>query len=298
MYPAFFFSAIVASFIVTVAGFLVNLFITAVGYRTWLARRSLSPSDQILLSLASARLLMLGLFLLNMTCFLMAPGTERSVSVSTFFLLSWMFLDSSTLWLVTLLNTLYCVKITNFQHPVFLLLKQHLSLRTPRLLLACVLTPALTTLLFFVLSQVSPLPELGTKKNSTVFDINEDVLSLVASLLLNALPQFVLNVTSASLLINSLQRHIRKMRRNATGVWSPQTAAHVGAVKLMSYFLVLYIPHSVASLVHYLPSSVGLAPRTVCVIISSLYSPGHSILLILTHPKLKTKAKQVLCFHQ
>ncbi|KAM6201844.1 taste receptor type 2 member 4 [Rhynchocyon petersi] len=296
MYPIFFSSAIIVSVIFTFVGFLVNLFIVLASYKTWVARHNISASDKILCSLAVTRLLMLGLFLLNMTCFLIAPTAERSVYLSTFFLLSWMFLDASSLWFVTLLNTLYCVKITTFQHSVFVLLKHHLSLKMSRLLLACVLAPALTTLLFYVLSQTSPLPEFGTRKNSTVFDINEDILSLVTSFFLNSLPQFVLNVTSASLLINSLQRHIRKMRRNATGLWSPQTEAHVGAMKLMIFFLMLYIPHSIASLVHYLPSSVGLATRAVSLVISALYSPGHSLLLICTHPKLKTKGRQILCF--
>nr|XP_023394910.1 taste receptor type 2 member 4 [Loxodonta africana] len=300
MLPTFFFSAIIVSLILNFVGFIVSLFIAVVSYKTWVTRHSLSSSDRILFSLAISRLLMLGLFLLNVTFIFFGLNVERSVYLSTFFLLSWMFLDSSSLWFVTLLNTLYCVKIANFQHSVFLLLKRHLSPQIPRLLLACVLTPAFTTILFFVVSQTSPFPELGTRRNGTVFDISEDILSLTTWLLLGSLPQFIVNVTSASLLINSLQRHIRKMQRNATGFWNPQTEAHVGAMKLMIYFLILYIPYSVAALVHYLPSSIGtgLATRAACVIISTLYTAGHSVLLILTHPKLKTKAKKILCFNK
>ncbi|XP_006861318.1 PREDICTED: taste receptor type 2 member 4-like [Chrysochloris asiatica] len=297
----FFFSVIIASVVLNFVGLIVSLFIAVVNYKTWLARRSLSSSDKILSSLAVSRFLMLGLFLLNMTFFLIDLNVERSVSLSTFFLLSWMFLDSCNLWFVTLLNTLYCVKIANFQHSVFLLLKRHLSPKIPRLLLACVLTPALTTLLYIVLRQTLSLPDFGTKRrNGTVFDINTDILSLMVSFFLSSFPQFILNVTSASLLINSLQRHIQKMQRNATGFWNPQMEAHMGAMKLMIYFLVLYIPYSVSVLINYLPASVGtdLNTKAVCVLIYNVYFPGHSVLLILTHLRLKTKAKQILCCHK
>ncbi|XP_007950946.1 taste receptor type 2 member 4 [Orycteropus afer afer] len=298
MRPIFFLSAVVASAVLSFVGFFVSLFITVVSYKAWVTRHSLSSSDRILLSLAISRLLMLGLFLLYMIFFIL--NVERSIFVSTFFLLSWMFLDSSSLWFVTLLNTLYCVKIANFQHSLFLLLKRQLSPKIPRLLLACVLTPGLTTLLYFVLSQTSPFPKLGTGNNGTVCDINEDILSLMTSLLLNSFPQFILNVTSASLLIHSLKRHVCKMQRNASGFWNPQTEAHVGAMKLMIYFLILYIPSSVATLVLYLPSSLGmgLATRAICRILSTLYPAGHSVLLILAHPRLKAKAKQILCFNK
>ncbi|KAM9650377.1 taste receptor type 2 member 4 [Trichechus inunguis] len=300
MVPIFFFSAVIVSVVLDFVGLILSLFIAVVSYKTWVTRHSLSSSDRILFSLAISRLLMLGLVLLYVTIFFVTLNTERSVSLSAFFLLSWMFLNSSSLWFVTLLNTLYCVKIANFQHPVFLLLKHHLSPKVPRLLLACILTAALTTILFFVLSQTSPFPEHGTSRNSTVFDISEGILSLVTLLLLGSFPQFIVNVTSASLLIYSLQRHIQKMQRNVTGFWNPQTEAHMGAVKLMIYFLILYIPYSVATLVHYLPSSTGmsLSAKAACVMISVLYTTGHSVLLIHTHPKLKTKAKQILCFNK
>lgn len=208
-----------------------------------------------------------------------------------------MFLDSNSLWFVTLLNALYCVKIANCQHSMFLLLKRNLSPKMPRLLLVCVLISAVTTLLYVVLRQVAPLPESVSGRNGTVFDINEGILSLLTPLVLSSLLQFILNVTAASLVINSLRRHVQRMHRNATVLWNPQTEAHLGAMKLMIYFLILYIPYSVVTLLHYLPSSVAvdLGAKSIYIIISTFYPPGHSVLILLTHPKLKTKAKKILC---
>uniref|UniRef100_A0A8C9UX24 Taste receptor type 2 n=1 Tax=Spermophilus dauricus TaxID=99837 RepID=A0A8C9UX24_SPEDA len=286
MLEAFYFSAAIASLIFNSVGIIMNLFIAVVIYRTWVKSHRISSSDKILFSLGITRFFMLALFILSTLC-IISSNAERSVSYYILCLLCWRFLDSISLWFVTLLNSLYCVKITNFQHSVFLLL-----------LLACVLISAFTTLLYVVLRQMSHFPEFVTGRNGTLFDLNEGILSLVASLLLSSLLQFILNVTSASLLIHSLRRHIQKMKKNSTGFWNPQTEAHVRAMKLMIYFLILYIPYSLSTLLCYLPSyaRMGLGVKATCMIISALYPPGHSCLLILTHSKLKTK-RNFSCNH-
>lgn len=205
-----------------------------------------------------------------------------------------MFLDSNSLWFVTLLNALYCVKIANYQPSLLLLLKQNLSPKMPWLLLVCMLISVSTTLLYVVLRQKAPPSEFVAGRNDTVFDITEGILSLVTPLVLSSFLQFIINVTSASLLISSLRRRIQTMQRNAAVLWNPQTETPVGALKLMIYFLILYILYSLASLLHYLPSSVGmdLGAKSIYVIISTIYPPGHSVLIILTHPKLKTKQRR------
>ncbi|XP_005405589.1 PREDICTED: taste receptor type 2 member 4 [Chinchilla lanigera] len=280
-------------------GMIMSLLITVVIYKTWVKSHRISSSDRILFSLGISRFLMLGLFLLNIFYFI-ASNAERSEYILAFFFLFWRFLDSSSLWFVTLLNCLYCVKITNFQHSVFLLLKRIVSQKITRLLLVCMLISVITTFLFLVLRWISHFSEFVTGRNGTLFDLNKGILTLVVSLVLNSLFQFILNVTSASLLIHSLRKHVRRMERNSTGFWNPQTEAHVGAMKTMIYFLILYVPYSAATLLIYLPSYTRMGPgvRTICMIISSLYPLGHSILIILTHPQLKTKAKKIVCFNK
>ncbi|XP_053409785.1 taste receptor type 2 member 4 [Nycticebus coucang] len=297
MQKVFFFSAIIVSVIFNFVGIIMSLFITVVNYKMWVKNHRISSSDRILFSLSITRFLMQVLFLLNIIL-LFSSHFSRSVALSSFFVFCWMFLDSSSLWFVTLLNSLYCVKITNFQHAVFLLLKRTLSPKIPSLLLACVLISAFTTLLYVVLSETSHFPEFVTSRNGTLFDIG--ILPLLASLVLSSFLQLIINVTSASLLIHSLRRHVQKMQRNATDLWNPHMEAHVGAMKLMISFLILYIPYCVAALLHYLPSYIelDLGTRYICMIFTTLYSPGHSVLIIITHPKLKTKAKKILCLHK
>ncbi|XP_028624183.1 taste receptor type 2 member 4 [Grammomys surdaster] len=285
------------SVIFNFVGIIANLFIIVIIYKTWIKSHRISSSDRILFSLAITRFLTLGLFLVNTVY--VATSTGRSLYFSTFFLLCWKFLDNNSLCLVTFLNSLYCVKIINFQHPVFLQLKRTISTKTTSLLLACLLISAFTTVLHFVLTQISRFPEHIAGRNDTSFDLNEGILTLVASLILSSLLQFMLNVTFASLLIHSLRRHIQKMQRNMTSFWNPQTEAHVGAMRLMICFLALYIPYSIAALL-YIPSYMrkNLKAQAVCSIVAAAYPPGHSVLLIITHHKLKAKAKKIFCFYR
>uniref|UniRef100_A0A8C9CNB4 Taste receptor type 2 n=1 Tax=Phocoena sinus TaxID=42100 RepID=A0A8C9CNB4_PHOSS len=258
-----------AAVILTFVGLIVNLFIVVVSYNTWVKSHRISSSDRLLFSLGITRFLILGL---NAVFFISA--------------------NMESLWFVTLLNALYCVKIANYQPSLLLLLKQNLSPKMPWLLLVCMLISVSTTLLYVMLRQKAPPPsEFVAGRNDTVFDITEGILSLVTPLVLSSFLQFIINVTSASLLISSLRRRIQTMQRNAAVLWNPQTETPVGALKLMIYFLILYILYSLASLLHYLPSSVGmdLGAKSIYVIISTIYPPGHSVLIILTHPKLKTK---------
>ncbi|XP_051691085.1 taste receptor type 2 member 4 [Oryctolagus cuniculus] len=297
MYLGFYFF-VIAFFVLIFVGTFTSLFITVVSYKSWAKSNRNSSSDRILFSLGITRFLTLGLFLLNIIYHTVA-NVERSVYVSIFLLACLMFLDSVSVWFVTLLNILYCVKIANFQTSVFRLLKRNISPTTPRLLGACVLVSAFTTVLHVVLRETLPFSNFVSRRNGTMFGTSEDISSLVISSVLNSFVQLTINVTCASLLIHSLRRHIKKMQGNATGLWSPQTEAHVGAMKLMICFLVLYIPYSVTSLICFLPYvKVDLRIRCVCIILSTLYHPGHSVLIIFTHPKLKTKAKKILCFNK
>ncbi|KAM4874635.1 LOW QUALITY PROTEIN: taste receptor type 2 member 4 [Thomomys bottae] len=283
------------TFLLNFVGLLVNLFMTVVIYKTWVRAQRLSSSDKILLTLSITRSLMLALFLLNTWHTL--SNAEKSVYFFTVFLLCWRFLDCFSLWLVTLLNGLYCVKITNFRCSAFLLLRRNISRKITRLLLGCLLISAVTLLLCFVARLIPHFPEFVTGRNDTFFAFRKRIWAFAASFVLSSLLQFILNVTFASLLIHSLRRHLQRMQRNSTSFWNPQTDAHIGAMRLMVCFLILYIPYTVATLLH-IPSylMVDLRINIICQMFVATYLPGHSILIILTHLPLKTKAKKILCF--
>uniref|UniRef100_A0A4X2L2Q9 Taste receptor type 2 n=1 Tax=Vombatus ursinus TaxID=29139 RepID=A0A4X2L2Q9_VOMUR len=292
----FFFSAMSKSWLLT--GIVGNLLIMTVNCRTWIKSKNLSSFDMILSSLSITRCICLCLICLHLLLNLIFLESECPKFMSMIILITWLFLDSCSLWIVTLLNIFYCVKIANFNHSLFLWLKRNLSLKTPWLLLACLLVPVSSNFLFILFSKTPNLIGSAEEnaRNSTMVHTSGSFFLVVVSLGLSFSLQFVINLVSCSMLISSLRRHIQEMQKNASSFWNPQTEAHIGAMKVMIYFLILYVPYSIAQLITFFPS-FGIKNHWIKGIVTMLnctYSPGHTILIILLHPKLKARIKNIL----
>ncbi|XP_068943142.1 taste receptor type 2 member 4 [Petaurus breviceps papuanus] len=277
-------------------GIVGNLLIVTVNCRTWIKNKNLSSFDMILSSLSIIRCISLCLMFLYLVISLIFLQSECPTLVCTIIVSTWILVDSCSLWIMTLLNIFYCVKIANFNHCLFLWLKRNISLKTPWLLLACLLVPV-SAHLFILLSKIPN--SLGSSKenlrNSTMVSTSGSVFFLT-SIVLSLSLQFVINLVSCSLLISSLRRHMQEMQKNASSFWNPQTKAHVGAMKVMIFFLILYVPYSIAQLTAFSPSFVrrNYWVRGITIMVNCAYSPGHTILIILLHPKLKARIKNIL----
>ncbi|XP_072506400.1 taste receptor type 2 member 4 [Notamacropus eugenii] len=296
---SFFFHIFIMIFSLTqlLTGIVGNLLIVIVNCRIWIKSKNLSSFDMILSSLSITRYICLCLICLYFLLSLIFPESESPSLMSIIILNAWMFFDSCSLWIVTLLNIFYCVKIANFNHSLFLWLKRNLSLKTPWLLLACLLVPVSSRFLFILLSKI-PNSIDSTKenvRNSTMVSTSGSLLLMIPTGL-GFILQFVINLVSCSLLISSLRRHMQEMQKNASRFWNPQTEAHVGAMKVMIYFLVLYVPYSIAQLVIFFPSLwiSNYWIRGITTMVNCTYSPGHTILIILLHPKLRARIKNIL----
>ncbi|XP_044534596.1 taste receptor type 2 member 4 [Gracilinanus agilis] len=279
-------------------GIVGNLLIMIVNCKTWIKSKKLSSFDRILSSLSITRCISLCLMFLHLMFSLIFPKSKYPELMSLIILNSWLFLDTCSLWIVTLLNIFYCVKIANLNHLLFLWIKRNLSLKTPWPLLACLLVPIISNFLQILLNKIlqSVHSTQENVRNSTMVSISDSIFLLMAPVILSFSLQFIINLVSCSLLIFSLRRHMQEMQKNATSFWNPQTKAHVGAMKVIIYFLILYVPYSIAQLIIFLPS-FGIRNnwiRSVLIIVNCTYSPGHTIFIILLHPKLKARIKSIL----
>ncbi|KAM8980845.1 taste receptor type 2 member 4 [Sarcophilus harrisii] len=296
--PTYFFFnifIIIFSLIQLLIGIAGNLLIMAVNCRTWIQSKNFSSFDMILCSLSITRCLCLCLMFLHLMLSLIFLESKYPEFMALIILNAWIFLDSWSLWIVTLLNAFYCVKIASFNHSLFLWLKRNLSMKTPWLLLACLLVPLFSHFLSLLISKI-PNPFQENVSNSTMVSTRDSIFLMVAPVILSFSLQFIINLVSCSLLISSLRKHMQKMQKNANSFWNPQTKAHVGAMKVMIYFLILYIPYSIARLIVFLPS-LGIKNfwlRGILTVVNCSYSPGHTIFIILLHPKLKARVKNIL----
>ncbi|XP_074051221.1 taste receptor type 2 member 4 [Macrotis lagotis] len=279
-------------------GIVGNLLIMIVNFRTWIKSKSLCSFDMILSGLSITRCISLCLMFLHLLFSLISLDSEYHEFITVIILNTWIFLDSCSLWIVTLLNIFYCVKIANFNYFLFCWLKRNVSLKTPWLLLACLLVPVFLNFLSILSSKI-PNSFGSTQenvRNSTMVSTRDSIFLMFAPVVLSFSLQFVINLVSCSVLISSLRSHMQKMLKNANNFWNPQTEAHVGAMKVMIYFLILYVPYSIAQVIIFLPS-FGIRNywiKVILMMINCTYSPGHTIFIILLHPKLKARIKNIL----
>ncbi|XP_051856800.1 taste receptor type 2 member 4 [Antechinus flavipes] len=286
---------IIFSLIQLLIGIVGNLLIMTVNCRTWIQSKNFSSFDMILCNLSITRCICLCLMFLYLMCHLIFLESKYPELMAVIILNAWIFLDSWSLWIVTLLNTFYCVKIASFNHSLFLWLKRNLSMKTPWLLVACLLVPLFSHFLSLLISKI-PNSIQENVSNSTMVSTRDSVFLMMAPVILSFSLQFIINLVSCSLLISSLRKHMQEMQKNANSFWNPQTKAHVGAMKVMIYFLILYIPYSIARLIVFLPSLEikNFWLRGILTVINCSYSPGHTIFIILLHPKLKARVKNIL----
>nr|XP_034953095.1 taste receptor type 2 member 40-like [Zootoca vivipara] len=99
----------------------------------------------ILSCLSLFRLAFLAIVIQNAIFLLFFKDTFQKRDVFIAFDASWAFVNTADLWFATWLSILYCVKITNFSHPLFLQMKRRFPGLVPWLLLGTVVFSAIVT---------------------------------------------------------------------------------------------------------------------------------------------------------
>ena len=104
---------------------------------------------------------------------------------------------------------------------------------------------------------------------------------------------FIQNLIICVLLLSSLWRHNMRMQSNDTGFSDPSTEAHIKAMKVLVYFIILFILNFVGTAIQI--SSVTVPENKLLFIFGMtttvLYLWGHSLILILGNRKLKKRER-------
>ncbi|XP_004714055.1 taste receptor type 2 member 40 [Echinops telfairi] len=269
-----------------------NGFIVAVHGAGWAQGRQMPTGDYILLLLSIARLLLQLWVLLESVLSLLWLSVYNQSAVYTLFKVTVVFLDYLNLWLAAWLNVFYCLKIANFTHPWFLVLKRRVSGLMPWLVrLSALLSlgfsfPFSKNVFHVYVNSSVPIPASNTTEKKYFSESNMASLAILYHLgIFLPLVTFIL---AASLLILSLRRHTLHMWSRATGSGDPSTQAHVGAIKAIGSFLVLYIINSVALFLSMANIFRASGPGDIlCKVLVAAYPTGHAGLLILSNPGLR-----------
>ncbi|XP_077727999.1 taste receptor type 2 member 7 [Canis aureus] len=281
-------------------GILGNTFIGLVNCIGWIKKRKIASIDLILTSLAISRICLLCIILLDCFILVLYPdvyATGKQMRIIDFF---WTLTNHLSVWFATCLSIFYFLKIANFFHPLFLWMKWRIDSAIPRILLGCL---ALSVFISLVVTE--NLNDdfrccVRTKKkiNLTVRCRVKKAKYSSIKICLNLLTLFPFSVSLISflLLILSLWRHTRQMKFNATGCRDFSIEAHMGAMKAVISFLLLFIAYYLAFLVA--TSSYFMPETELAVIIGELialiYPSSHSFILILGSNKLRQASLRVL----
>ncbi|XP_007956422.1 taste receptor type 2 member 7 [Orycteropus afer afer] len=281
-------------------GMLGNTFIALVNCMDWVKNRKIASVDLILTNLAISRIGLLCILLLDCFILVFYPDvytTGKQMKIIDFF---WTLTNHLSVWFAACLSIFYFLKIANFFHPLFLWMKWRIDRVICWVLLGC--------MAFSVFISLPVTENLNDdfrfcvkakwKTNSTLRCRANKVQYASIKIFLNLLTLFPFSVSlmSFSLLILSLWRHTRQIQLNATGCRDPSKAAHLGAMKAIISFLLLFIAYHLAFLVA--TSSYFMPETELAVILGELialiYPSSHSFILILSNNKLRQASLRML----
>uniref|UniRef100_A0A670JZY9 Taste receptor type 2 n=1 Tax=Podarcis muralis TaxID=64176 RepID=A0A670JZY9_PODMU len=282
----------------TLTGMVGNGFIAIVNYIDWHRSRKLSPVDMILS--------LLGLFRFPFHAVLIQVAIINVFFVDTFQKMNvyiaynalWLFLNTPSLWFAAWLSVLYCVKIANCSHPLFLQMKRRFPGLVPWLLLGSVVFSAITTTVAItgsiILSKCNPFEShLNNKNDSAINTTSSCNIFYFFYLLPNFFP-FVVFFFSSIFLLTSLWRH-KNLQQNS--VRDVSTEAHLNAIKALASFCILYISHFCVEILDTFMFWRDIKCAWIYIIAFNVivaYSSGHAIILIFMNPKLKQESVRLL----
>ncbi|XP_036614633.1 taste receptor type 2 member 3-like [Trichosurus vulpecula] len=259
---------------------------------TWVKSRKISLSDFIILNLSLSRIILQGILMFDTVLTMFYPHLQDVGTFMQIIDILWTFINNLSICLMTCLSVLYCLKIANFSHYVFLWLKWRVSRVVIWILLGSGFYSFFSIVALIVkFSDYSDLCQMKLSENCTEDDKRRKIEYYVIHILgaLWSVIPFSVSLTSSVLLILSLIRHIQQMQHHDTGTRDLSTRAHVKATKVILSSLFLFIGYILILLLimssHFFPNSK--LPGITVTLIFIAYASIQTFVLILENQKLK-----------
>uniref|UniRef100_L7MZQ0 Taste receptor type 2 n=1 Tax=Anolis carolinensis TaxID=28377 RepID=L7MZQ0_ANOCA len=263
-------------------GILGNGFIMAVNGLQWLQNRKIILCDFLLTSASTYRFIM-QLTLLLYNIFYYIPENIHCIYRIDLLFFSWMFSNMISYWCATWLSVFYCVKVANFANPLFLWLKTRINMLVPRLL-------GLSIAVF----TVSCLPSICNLTGSLPVNITQrmvckDLFFIFYPFQLSVLSiNFIITITANVLLITSLWKHTQNLKKSGIVAKDLSTQIHITIMKPLVCYILLYLLFFTGMLIFSSRFAYTFNGKSFLFDIHlTTFPSAHTIILILTNPKLK-----------
>ncbi|XP_019605402.2 taste receptor type 2 member 5 [Rhinolophus sinicus] len=276
--------------VVAVAEFLIGLVGNGVlvvwSFREWCRKFKGSSYYLIVLGLAGCRFLLQCLIMVDLSLFPLFQSRHWFHHLNILYAV----VSQASLWFATFLSVFYCKKITTFEHPVYLWLKQ----RAPCLSLCCLLGGLLINLL--LLAPVGLKLDSPSQGNSSLpYPLSSGHYLKLLQFNAGSWLPFMVFLVASGMLIASLYRHHRKMKVHTAGRTDAQAQAHITVLKSLVCFFILHMVYFVASPYSITAkSSVDLTTVFLSETLMAAYPSLHSVILIMGNPRVKQACRRIL----
>uniref|UniRef100_A0A670K763 Taste receptor type 2 n=1 Tax=Podarcis muralis TaxID=64176 RepID=A0A670K763_PODMU len=282
----------------TLTGMVGNGFIAIVNCIDWFRSRKLSPADMILSCLS--------LFRFAFHAVLMQAAIFNLFFMDSFLMLKikiaydslWLFLNTASLWFAAWLSVLYCVKIANFSHPLFLQMKRRFPGLVPWLLLGTGVFSAITTTVALtgnnIFSKCNPFESYLNNNNDSGINTSNSCEFLILLYVVPDFFPFAIFLFSSILLLTSLWRHKNLLQNSVRDV---SIEVHLNAIKALASFSILYVSNifvEILSIVLFRMGINDIGVHFIFLNVMAAYSSGHALILIFMSPKLKQESVRIL----
>ncbi|XP_005369298.1 taste receptor type 2 member 113-like [Microtus ochrogaster] len=231
-------------------GTLGNGFIALVNCIDWVKRRKISSVDQILTALAISRIIMTWLVFLDGWISVLYPALYFTGKMLRLYFITWTVINHCNVWLTTILNMFYFLKIAKFSNTIFLYLKFRLK--------NTVLVTLLVSLFFLFLNIVVMKinydmciddVQRNVSHTSRLYNYAQTCRFLLFTNPMFSFTPFVMSLATFLLLIFSLWRHLKNVQHNAKEYRDISTVAHIRALQTVIISVFLYTIYFLSYLV-------------------------------------------------
>ncbi|NXB99380.1 TA2R9 protein, partial [Orthonyx spaldingii] len=281
----------------TFAGVWINAFIVSVVCTAWVRKKTLNSSEKILLLLGCSRFCCLCfswvysfLSMIYPNCLLVHPVIQLLQGCYTFF-------NCSDFWVSACLCGFYCIRIANFRNSCFIYLKVKMDRIVPWLLFGSVIFSLVIGILVYDTADKAVCENINFTCQGRFWKATiraQDYfysIHFIAGFLYTT--SFTAVIFSAVFLLFSLWRHKCEMQTNSMNGLSVD--AHIKAMKSILSFFIMYSINFMSFVLALIYSRKKQNHVMFLIYLIHYTFPGvHSLILILSNPKLKRTLIRIL----